>query len=968
MIKQSKSTYFFIVTLFFVLAMTQLGFSGETGKIAGKVVDKQTGEPLIGANIFLSSIWLGDREIPIESPAGAAASEDGQYFILNIKPGTYSISASFIGYKMAIRTKVLVKIDMTTRIDFKLESQALEGEEVVVTAYRPDRVEIDLTATKQTYDIAEVMSVAGVEDISDILELQADVVDDHFRGGRIGESMYLIGGSAIVNPLNNERAFSPIVTGMEQVEVYTSGFSAEYGNAQSGVVNMVAKEGSDSWITRAEISSTLPYYKSWMETSGKVYEGGSPYAAENLDFYNMLMDPEEWLEENPLLPGLPLWDRGYGVSKYLPPRNVWPPNPLNHQDSLKMARLGMIHWLQSVRDVGLDYKNTMDYRVDFTTGGPVAKDANMFIAIRQNLTNPIVPTPSPDLERQMMSNLTYNSSSNNKFKLSFIYDYTFENSFGSDWERWLFDRTLSITKRTKNSTQYGLEWKHIFSPASYADLNFKILNILEKDRIEILETDQFLDDYSNNRNWVDYTGPSNHRVGRVDDDRGVQQTRTYSLNSSFTSQVNNNNLLKAGLQFYYYDLDVNYEYNATNAQNVEKLIFNSFPWEGALYLQDKMEFQGLIANLGLRFDFYDLNTHYYVDKFYPLRDPNAKKDTKIYTRLQPRIGVSFPVSEYSVFHLNYGTFTQRPNFYQLFYNEINDDQGIITIYTLGNPQLKPENTNAYDVGIVRSFPGGFQLDVSAYYKDVKNLIESAYYKTEGGESYRTYINKDYADIKGFHINLERTTGSIRGYVRYNYESAKGKNSNPDNLIVPVTFMNYTPTEEELSDLAEVRFPEDVYLDYDRTHKMIFNLRYITSSEAGFAIAGFKPLANLSISNTFRYYSGRPYTLPPSLDPFGQALKFNERTPSEKEWRIRVERKFKSGGTGITAYIEIFNVLNEIYWNYSRTFNNATNAVRWYTDHDNVLTDKEYTPYVSSQELYLLRNEPRHYRTRFIFNF
>ena len=62
------------------------------------------------------------------------------------------------------------------------------------------------------------------------------------------------------------------------------------------------------------------------------------------------------------------------------------------------------------------------------------------------------------------------------------------------------------------------------------------------------------------------------------------------------------------------------------------------------------------------------------------------------------------------------------------------------------------------------------------YKDVKNLVESAYYKTEGGESYRTYINKDYANIKGFHVSFERSMGNVRGYVRYNYESAKGKNS------------------------------------------------------------------------------------------------------------------------------------------------------------------------------------------------
>ncbi len=949
-----------IAFLLFLLAcaMPSTLTAGETGKIAGSVTDRQSGQPLLGANVMITAVWQGDRATALGRPAGAVTDLQGQFFILNLPPGYYNVRISYIGYIQQLHEKVQVKIDKTTRLDIALEATALAGEQVVVTAYRPDKVEKDLTATKLTYDVGEVISIAGVASIADILELQADVVDDHFRGGRVGESTYLIGGSAIINPLSNERAFLPIVTALEQVEVYTSGFSAEYGNAQSGVVNMVAKEGKSSWDSRMEFSSTMPYHKSW---------GGSPYSPENLDYFNLLYDPEEWLKDNPLLPGHPLWENGYGVAKYLPPRIVWPPNPLNHQDSLRMATLGRNLWLQSVRDVGLETK-AMDYRFDFTAGGPIARNTHMFLAMRQSMISPLVPTPNPDLERQMLGNVTWQPSADDKIKLSFMYDFSFLNYLDSNWERWIFDRTLSVTKKTNSSLQYGLEWRHLFSPASYGDLNFKILDVRQQDRIELLTDAQYLDDYGNNRNWVDYTSPANQRVGRPNDDRGSQKTRTFSLTSSYTSQINRYNLLKTGLQFYYYDLDVDYQYNATNAQNLQNLTFHSWPFEGALYLQDKMEFEGLIANLGLRFDFYDLNTRYYLDKFYPLRDPEKTRATGLFTRLQPRIGVSFPVSEYSVFHLNYGTFTQRPNFYQLFYNEINDDGGVMTLYTLGNPELKPENTQAYDIGIVRSLAGGFQIDVSAYYKDVKNLVESAFYKTEGGESYRTYINRDYADIKGFHVNFERVTGSLRGYLRYNYEEAKGKNSNPDNLAVPVTFFNYTPSEEELADLAEQRFPEDVFLDYDRKHKVIVNVRYLTGKEAGFELLGFRPLANLSISNTFRYYTGRPYTLPPSLDPFGQALKFSKRTPDERDWRIRLEKRFSAGRTGVTAYLEGFNMLNQKSWSYSRTFNHGRNTVRWHTDRANILTDNEFAPYVTGQELYLLTNEPRHYRMGMVFNF
>lgn len=930
-------------------------YAGTTGKIAGMVVDQKTGEPLAGANVIVISRLENGVDIPLETPAGASTDLDGTYFILNLRPGVYSVKASYVGYTEVMQTGVSVSVDRTTELNYELTEQVMETEEIKVTAYAPETVEKDLTATKQVYNISEVQSIAGVADLTDILELQADVVDDHFRGGRVGESTYLMAGAAIVNPLNNSRAFNPIVTGLEQVEVYTSGFSAEYGNAQSGVVNMVTKEGSSIWQTRAEISGTLPYYKSW---GGDIAANtaGDPYDPSNLIFSNLLMNPEEWLKENPLQPGHPLWDIGYGVTKYLPPRNVWPPNPLTRDDSLKIANLGRLMWMQSVRDLGMQYDNTMDYRVDFTTGGPIARNTNVFIAVRQNVVNPEVPMTQPDLQRQLMSNLTFAPTSNQKFKLSFIYDYGFENLLDSNWWRWLFDRTFSVIKRTNRTWQSTLEYKYVFTPSTYSDFTFSILNTKEEDRIDLLKDDQVLEDYSNHSNWVDYTGPSNHRVGRLSDDRGDRYTTTYYTSGNLTSQIDRFNLLKTGLQVYFYNLDVNYQNNVTGPSSIQYLNFKANPFEGALYLQDKMEYEGMIANIGLRFDFYNLNTTYYDDKFNPLLDPNAVSDTRLYTRIQPRIGFSFPVSELTVFHLNYGTFTQRPNFNQLYYNQINVDEGAVTILTLGNPELKPENTKSYDIGIVHKLAVGLQLDVSAYYKDVKDLIQSAYFQNNSGTRYETYVNLDYADIKGFHVNLERNTGRLRGYIRYNYESATGKSANADNLNVAPIYFQTTP--EDASDLSG-RFPEDVYLDYDRTHKAVFNLRYVTPR-------GSDLFSDISISTTYRFSSGRPYT----WDESGQGLKYNQRTPTENELRMRIEKGFNLNGTEMTLYFEGFNLLNQFTYSYSRTFNDDRNLVRWSTlpDRNEILIDDEYAPYVTRQDIYLLSNEPRHFRTGVIFRF
>ncbi|MDD5582500.1 MAG: TonB-dependent receptor [Candidatus Marinimicrobia bacterium] len=969
-----------ILIIFIISIATKLCFGGNTGKISGRITDETNGSPLVGANVIITHRWSNDQEIPLDEPLGAATDSDGQYYIINVDPGEYSITISYIGYRPYRKTHVVVYVDKTVYLDVALTPQVLEGESVTVIAYRENVVQPDLTATKQVYNINEITSMAGISDISDILTMQADVVDDHFRGGRLGESQYILGGGAIVNPLNNSRAFKPMVTGLEQVEVYTSGFSAEYGNAQSGVINMVAKEGQNTWESRLEFSSTIPYYKSWLESKDDngeyIYDGGSPYCVEALDFFSILADDDEWLKENPTQPGRALYDPGYGFGpRYLPLRVTWPPNPLSYKDSIQIARLGQIQWYQAIRKVGMEYDEKPDYRLDVSTGGPIAENLRMFIALRQDVTQPIILMTTPDINRQVMSSLVYLPNKKNKFKFTLTLDQSFENYFSSSWRDWLFDPTLSGSRRNYLNAQYGGLWTYVVSQSTFMDLKVSLLTTSFTEDMDLLREDEYTSEYRNRSNWTDYTAPSNHRVGIIYNYTRNEQTQTYQLNYSINSQVNRNNFVKTGIQFAYYNVNVDNLLNRYGEADVRSLDFNVNPYEGALYIQDKMEFEGLIANIGLRWDFYQLNTEYYSDIYSPLRNPNydpskpylergpyysqelaAKTSTELYSHLQPRIGISFPISETMVFHLNYGTFSQRPNFNQLFYNEVTINNEILT---LGNPRLKPEETNAYDIGIVQGFPRfGLSLDVSAYYKDVKNLVQTAYYYDEQQSVYSTYINRDYADIKGFHISLEKSQGNIRGFIRYNYESATGKSSN--DLNAPVTYFEVPDPNYGFVELPD---PEDVYLDYDRTHKLVFNLRYLTPRNFGFKIVNRYPLEGISVSATYSFYSGRPFT-----DP-SQGRLYGVRTPNEQDLRLRAEKRIRwNNDLEMSLYVEGYNVLNEIKWHYSRTFNHDYNTPRWFTDRDEILTYKEYPPYYTSQEIYMLDNEPRHWRVGAIFKF
>lgn len=949
----------FRLVLFFTLIINSVLFAGETGKIAGRITDSETGEPLAFANVIIVSEWIDGEEFPLENMRGAASDINGDYFLINISPGIYNVKVSYLGFHEEIRTQVKVSIDKTTTVDFILKSEALSVVgDVVVTAFTIDKAERDLTATKSSYDLSKIEALPGVNDVSDILSLQADVSDGHFRGGRTGESQYLIGGTSIVNPLNNSRAFDPMTIAFQQVEVYTSGFSAEYGNVQSGVINMITKEGnSNKWQVRIDAASTNSFYKTW---------GGSVYNTRNLMYYEMIKNPDEWVDGNDPVGGSVLWAGRLiapWADKYLPePPLTFPPSELSREDSLRTASLIRALWLQSQRDVGRSYAKP-DYRMEVSLSGPLSKNLAMFVAARYNVVNPVLPSSESDLQQQVLSSFTYKPTQNDKFKLLINYNHQINNEFNSDFFRNL-ERVFNLNVNRNSSTQVGLEWNRVLNQSTFVDFKLGYLTTNDVDDINFLPDNEYSTLYNNSSNWRFYTGPTNHNVGSLRTTTGDSKTTSLSLSGSITSQVDKYNLVKAGLQFFYYDMDVDRRISASTESNLRLEQYHKFPFEGAMYIQDKMEFEGMVANIGLRADFYDFNTTYFTDKFSPFRNPSldpmnyydpdlaGKKETELSLVLQPRIGISFPVDDQTVLHLNYGIFTQRPAFQYIYINRFKLE-GTVNFVRLGNPELKPEKTISYDLGIVRRLPYGFSLDLSAYLKDVSNLVQFAIYKDNQGNQYETFDNKEYADIKGFQVALEKNEGILRGFLKYSWASATGKSSSVFGIGARST---YDEADPELSELPD---PEDVYLDYDRTHRVLGNLTLRTNDE-GLGIADFTPFSNMSFSATYTYQSGRPFT----YDVSGEGLRFNERTPDEHDLKLRVDKTFRIGQTNLNVYVEGFNILNEYVFDYSNTFSeDPTNDYEtdFMEDRENIFTEDIAAPYTTNIESFLLGNLPRYFR-------
>ncbi len=873
----------------------------NVGKIAGTVTDAASGNPLPGANVLITGTRMG-----------AAADAGGEYFILNVPPGKYELRANMIGYEATVVVQVIVNAGRTTTIDFKLEEEALAGEEVVVQAIRPE-VELDKTATSAIVRFDEVQTLPGIRDISDVINLAADVSDGHFRGGRTGEEYYLLQGMGIVNPLDRSSAFLPIMSGVEEVEVITSGFGAQYGNAQSGVVNISMKEG-DSQVWRSRVESRL-------RAPGRKHFGPSVFDPNANDYLRLLRDRQVWLTGDP------------GADQVQPYYGAMASGLTSSfaGDTLVQVAVAQALWEQSRRDLGRTYGNDLDYSLEMATGGPINSRMRMFLALRSNRQMPVFPTELPDAEQQAMGNVVADLGAATTLRLSggftHLNDHVFPgaNSVGG-YQRWLWDRITGVRNRKRINTQLGVRFTHTLSPSTFYELKFN--SLFTNNRQGATPVPDVLPP-SVDFNWVVGTisHPNNNSPDRLNYQAGYdtftrEKTRTISFDGALTSQLTHAHLFNAGAQVNSYRLEVSNFLSVRSSRQLER--YTAHPFEAAAYVQDKMEFEGLIANVGLRFDMWYSGVDYFVDLYTPFGNPDSlgrfnpdkalRKSPPVYGRLQPRLGFSFPVSTNTVFHINYGSFMQRPSFQYIVSQRLG--QRLNDPVILGNSRLEPETTNSYDIGVVQGLGEGFTLDVSGYYKDVKNLIQqSNFIDDRAGYQVSSYFNLDYADIRGFRIALSKRRGALTGSINYQYGYATGKSAtataatpifNRDTLGVVTTDLTNVPTR-------------DILLDFDRTHNVVITAGYVTRKDWGPSVSGIRPLADMNFSVYSVIRSGRPYTSPSDI-----RLINVKRAPMEYNTDLRITKSIRNFfGIPANLYAEVFNLFNNKILNYDYLFERPT---------------------------------------------
>ena len=774
--------------LLLTLFIGNLLVAQTTGKITGTIKDAETNEVLIGANIIVDGTY-----------SGAATDVDGTYYILNVKPGTYSLTVNMIGYKQVKMENVRVSVNRTSTINAMLESTVIEGETVIV--------EVDAITTRkdQTSTIKNIstdqIAKLPVENIGAVVGMQAGVVEGHFRGGRYNEVTYLIDGIQVDEVFgggNSAVEIEPEV--IQDLEIITGTFNAEYGKAMSGVVNAVTKDGSNRF--EGSVSTAFGNY---FTKNNDIFLGlDSKQIDRNQDYKFQISGPV-------------IKDK---VHFFI---NTRLQDNKNHLNGLRRFNVTDSSNFYSLNPLEWYSENTGD---------------SSFVSMNGSSNQSILGKLSFSLFDGIRFSTMYslNQDTWNGYDHGFKYN---PDGMGSSHRRTDF---------------FSFHWNHLISQKFFYDIK---LSSMKNYGGSYLYENPLDSSYVHDR-YLESYGPG-FFMGGQQKDHSERTSDILGAKFDFNWQVNKNHSIKSGFQYSNYTIDnkwrqIRNEYFGTAEENLiykPKVfpdstlyadIYTVKPTELAAYFQDKMEFDDMVINFGLRYDLFDPNSNFPSER----RNPNnqlslpdsmmsayPKADPQV--QISPRFGLAYQLGGAAVLHFSYGHFFQMPPMYSLYENHsfLVAPSDYSTL--MGNSQLKAEKTITYEVGLWQELTQGMGLEVSLFYRDIYNLLSTRIISTFNQIEYGLYSNKDYGNARGLEVKLDYNSGFISSWINYTLQYTRGNADNPTQ-----TFSRSGASMDPVN-----RF---IPMSWDQRHT--FNA----------TVAYNKPTYGLSL--TGYYNSGSPYTFSP----------------------------------------------------------------------------------------------------------
>ncbi len=880
----------YLVTLFTLLVMIPyLADAGTTGKIKGKVTDSGTGEALIGATVVVVGTSLG-----------AAANIDGEYVVLNVPAGPYTLEAKFLGYQALRVENVRVNSDLTTEQDFSL-AVAREGVVMEEITVQSERELINKNATNAVrIQTGEDMQNLPIRGVGAAVALSPGIVQQdgkiYVRGGRAEDVGYYLEGASTRNVFGRDRALGAtadqsfgtdraenlstvIPEALEEVQLQAGGYTAQYGGSNAGIVRQTLKSGSTDY--KASLLVETDNYTGQNEEALGSYSYGysdyvltlsGPLFSDNIRFFaagenefnrdwrhtfwegfrfenipdgnasaisqaNGFNDTVAVLEVLPgNIPGMsqnrysangtvtfdfnPLitrvggsftWERTRGTAFVIPEIFNLGRLPTTDRSNLLLnGKLTHIVSPQVLYEVNVSYTDERDHRYDPELGTD-------FLAYRDSVVNAGLGYRYRSIN-EGPGNSNFGAGSPTGYKL-----------YGFPFDRYGEPQTSyqkRIMTRLGGSVDLTAQLGSIHELKAGGSVDVYKLRLYTT----IRGAGNLLNWYRTNPDAARTPGPS----------------RDY--------QVFNNGLVN------------NYGYDVYGNEIESGLDGPKEPIWYSGYIQDKIEYEDLVVNAGLRLDVFDNDDFIFVDdpttpnviesSTNPSIDPDTKwyRETgiapkKVFSEVSPRLSFSFPVSDRTVFYVQYGKFVQSPPLNTLYTSRGTQGVSFEGGNFIPNPVgfgLDPERTTQYEIGFRQQISDYAAFDVTGYYKDIKGQIQVERVTVDAGAeagSYNTLVNGDFATTKGVEIGFTlRRTGRIQAQVNYTFADAKGTGSSPTSAVSSL---------ENGTQYPSVISP----LDFNNAHRGSVNLDYRFGKDDSGPI-----LERLGANVLFTFNSGHPYTL------------------------------------------------------------------------------------------------------------
>lgn len=880
------------------------GFAQSKGKISGKVSEKDTNEPIPYANVIIEGTTLG-----------AATDNDGNYVILNVPPGLHKVTASIIGFQKVTVQDVRVNVDFTTRLDFKLKTSAVDLPAVVIQGERNPLIRQDLTNPTVAIT-SESIQELPVDQISDVIKLQAGVVtgDDgslHVRGGYGNEIAFTLNGVSVNDPYGNARSVGVATNAVQEVSVSTGTFNAQYGNALSGVVNYVTKEGSDK-------------YSFGIKAYGGDYATDRKGLFQNIDKIDLLNRGRVEATFGGPVPGvsnLNFYFSGVyenfkgcvnGIKLYNTTDSYLTRNNFRTGDSRKGSSSDSYYFNP--------YSSS-------SNGGPtgdtsyVPMDPSTSWNIQGNVSLKITPTMKLKLES------VYNKDKSKGYSMSFKYN---PDGVGTSYGEGLIN-ALDFTHTINNNMFYTLK-------VSYG------YNIQKYYLYDNFDDPRYLPSL-----YLQTLGNTTFYTGGTDNYRSNRRTTTIGLKGDLVAQMFKTHEMKFGFELRKHKLSYeNYSVEigrlkadgSLGALTPEDLLYDTTlvllrriptsaslytnvvkePTQFAAYVQDKIELAStLILNAGLRYEYFDPNTTYNPEISKNLTDSLSgyitayNKAASAKHTLSPRISLSYPITDKGIIRLSYGHFYQTGSLSSLYSNSKFYVTNVGSTPTFGNANVEPQKAVQYEIGLQQQLTDDFKFDLTGFYKDVTNYIYTQTVYTDQGRAYNVLTNLAYTNVRGITLSFvkRRAPGELfSASLDYTFSIAEG------NRTEPAEDLFYSDQSKKQTETYLVP------LDFDRSH--VIN-----------ATVALTDPNNWTAGIVANFQTGTPYypVLPSQL----ATVIYEQNSANQPvQWNVdfKFEKYFKFDDVNFSLFLQIenlFDTQNErsVYASSGRALSNVEQQLNSY---------------------------------------